>query len=66
MDQDTPTHSLVIMIHSHLPGLGMSLALPASSDPGLGEGKGTCRRECWVGPKVGMEKGLGRKAFLWV
>lgn len=64
MDQDTPTHSLVIMIHSFLPGLGMSLIFPASNGPGLDEEKGTCRKECWIGPGVGMDKGLGRKAFL--
>lgn len=64
MDQDTSTHSLVTMIHSCLPGPGMSLILPALNHPGLDEEKGTCRTEYRAGPRVGMEKGLGRKVFL--
>lgn len=66
MHQDTPTQGPAIMIHSHLPGLGMSLILPGTDDPGLHEGPGTCRKECWVGPGVGMEKGCGGEAVLWV
>lgn len=43
------------MMHSHLPGLPVSLTLPASDDPGLNEGLGTCGKKCWVGPRVGRE-----------
>lgn len=60
MQQGAPTHGPVIIIHSRLPGLGMSLTLPASDDPGHGEGQGTCRKECWVVLRIGIKKGIGR------